>query len=36
VIHCQVTFRPGAVGKAYYTLIEPHDTRTIGKTISHP
>ena len=36
LIHCQVTFRPGAVGKAYYRVIGPHDTNTIGKTISMP
>ena len=36
LIHCQATFRSGAVGKAYYTLIGPHGTRTIGKTVSTP
>lgn len=36
LIRCQVTFRTGAVGKAYYTLIGPHETNTVGKTISNP
>lgn len=32
-IRCQVTFRAGVVGKAYYKLIGPHGSGTTGLTI---
>jgi hypothetical protein len=35
-IRCQVTFRAGTLGKAYYKVIGPHGTSTSGLSITYP
>jgi hypothetical protein len=34
-IHCQVTFRAGADGQAYYQVTEPHRVATSGMNLSY-
>ena len=35
LIHCQVTFRAGADGQAYYTVTGPHGVTTSGMNLSY-